>query len=54
MRSKTFIESGLKKALKKLHLLQIIHYDIKLDNICYSYERDLYILIDFGLSKLIK
>ena len=37
-----------------MHLLQICHFDIKLDNVAWSNETKKMILLDFGLSKIIK
>lgn len=41
-------------SLKKLHSLKIVHRDIKPNNICWSPTFSKYVLIDFGLSTLIK
>lgn len=54
IKMKPYVEEELKRALKRLHLLQIIHFDIKMENVCYSYARKCFIFIDFGLSKIVK
>lgn len=40
----------LKQSLRLLHKLQIIHYDIKPDNIMFSHYHKKYVFIDFGLA----
>jgi serine/threonine protein kinase len=47
-------EKDLKESLKKLHYLQIVHCDIKSDNIRYSPSQNKWVYIDFGLHKTIK
>jgi serine/threonine protein kinase len=44
----------LQKKLQLLHSLQIVHLDIKPDNIAFSSTLKEYIFIDFGLSRIIK
>lgn len=41
----------LKTKLKRLHSFQIVHTDIKPDNICFSPTLDEFVLIDFGISR---
>jgi len=43
----------LKTALRKMHMLRIIHMDIKPMNIMYSNTFKKNIFIDFGLSDII-
>lgn len=42
----------LKTLLKRLHSFQIVHNDIKPDNICFSPNLNEFVFIDFGLSCL--
>jgi len=44
----------LKKSLLKLHLFNIIHFDIKPDNIGFSNHFKKWVFLDFGLTKIIK
>jgi len=44
----------MKTLLKKLHLLNIVHLDIKPSNIMFSKQFNKFVFIDFGLSDLIK
>jgi len=36
-----------------MHKNRIIHYDIKPQNICFSEERNKFVLIDFGFSEIL-
>ena len=40
--------------MRKIHSLQLIHFDIKADNVCYSPSLNKHILIDYGLAMMIK
>ena len=44
----------LKEKLYKLHLLQIVHMDVKPNNICFSPSMNELVFIDFGLSNIIE
>lgn len=44
----------LYKALKKLHLVNLIHFDIKPSNICWSPKNESWVFLDFGLSNIIQ
>jgi serine/threonine protein kinase len=48
------IEHELKAKLHLLHSLNIVHMDIKPENITFSPYFEEYVFIDFGLSKSIK
>ncbi len=43
----------LKRILKEMHSLSIIHRDIKPCNIMYSPSYQKYVLIDFGISEYV-
>jgi tRNA A-37 threonylcarbamoyl transferase component Bud32 len=43
----------LKLALRNLHSLKMIHFDIKPENICFSKEYNRYVFIDMGLHRVI-
>jgi tRNA A-37 threonylcarbamoyl transferase component Bud32 len=45
------LRRDLRENLLRLHSLQIIHYDIKFENACYSPAHDRYVLIDYGFSR---
>lgn len=47
------IKSDLQLNLIRLHVLQIIHHDIKMDNICYSNAFERYVFLDFGFSRAV-
>ena len=47
-------QTPLKELLGILHNYNIIHFDIKPDNICFSSEYNKVVFIDFGLSEIIK
>jgi serine/threonine protein kinase len=47
------LEEDLKLALRNLHSLKIIHFDIKPENICLSKEYNKYVFIDLGLHRII-
>ncbi len=44
----------IKLSLKKMHLLDLIHFDIKPSNLMFSDTLQKIIFIDFGLSSIIK
>jgi serine/threonine protein kinase len=48
------IKADLIEGLRVLHSLKIIHFDIKPENIIYSNALGRYVLIDYGLSSIIK
>lgn len=48
------IEEDLINNLKILHSLNIIHYDIKPENICYSKVHKKHVFIDYGLHVICK
>lgn len=37
-----------------MHLANIVHSDIKPDNICYSHHHQRHIFIDFGLARILQ
>jgi tRNA A-37 threonylcarbamoyl transferase component Bud32 len=43
----------LRRALLHNHLFQLIHFDIKLENVCYLARERKYVLIDYGLSEIV-
>jgi len=47
-------ETQLRQLLATMHRWNIIHYDIKPDNICFSSEYNKIVFIDFGLSDIVK
>mgnify|MGYP000947791156 CR=1 FL=1 len=49
-----YLEKDLKEALFHLHLLHIVHLDIKKDNISFSPHFNRFVFIDFGLAKVVK
>ncbi len=44
----------MKRNIRVLHELHIIHYDIKPENFLYSNKYEKPVFIDFGLSSVIK
>lgn len=42
--------SQILNTIKYLHELNIVHCDIKLENIIYNKEKDLFVLLDFGFA----
>lgn len=44
----------LKEKLRILHAFNIVHLDIKPENIAFSPAYNEYVFIDFGLSRIIK
>ena len=48
------MKKDLKERLYKLHLFNIVHLDIKKDNICLSKISNKFVFIDFGFAKIIK
>lgn len=48
------IEFDLKDSLLKMHALNIIHFDIKPSNICFSEARQKFVFIDFGFSEIVE
>lgn len=50
----SFEKKELKKSLRKLHALKIVHRDIKPDNIMYSDFFKKHVFIDFGGCLFIK
>lgn len=48
------IEDSLIKNLQILHALNIVHLDIKPENICFSQEWKKTVFVDYGFHKVIK
>lgn len=48
------MKKDLTESLFNMHLLHIIHFDIKPDNICYSNIFKRYVFIDLGLHRVVE
>jgi len=48
------LKRDLIEGLRILHLIKIIHFDIKPENIGYSRHFKKFVFLDLGLSKIIK
>jgi serine/threonine protein kinase len=45
--------ANLREKVLSLHAIGLMHMDIKLENVCFSARLNQFVLVDYGLSKLI-
>lgn len=47
------IDTQLRQNLLRLHALRVVHHDIKVENLCFSSAFGKFVLIDFGMGRVL-